>query len=240
MIFKEQFLAFKNNIKKFRKNIKEEYHVLYTLIKFSLIFILLLPIFFNAITFLDWSKIPLLSWIKVSESNQWVGFFASYAGGILGGIISGSITLLGVVMTINENRKKDEIESYAKKRYHADKVIDQLKHLNSIDNLLENIRYTDIHKIVTNTNPLFENILLDASKVNGPFYIEVLKLKDQFDQLKNFFDRQPTNMDRFDYLKENKGTFSEHCERVNNAYRDLDKIYVKFLRTNYHSHIKNS
>lgn len=53
----------------------------------------------------------------VEIDNQWIGFFASYLGGILGGIISGSLTLAGVYLTIKHQKKLLDEAKYKKIKY---------------------------------------------------------------------------------------------------------------------------
>lgn len=55
--------------------------------------------------------------------DDWVGFFASYFGAIFGGVIAGSLTYLGVRLTILNQENRDDLESSS----HKKMLLTQLK-----------------------------------------------------------------------------------------------------------------
>lgn len=74
-------------------------------------------IIFSAIAAIIMIGSPFLIYFGVKNNIQWIGFFASYLGGIFGGIVSGGLTFGGVYLTIQHqnnllNREKVERFSY--------------------------------------------------------------------------------------------------------------------------------
>lgn len=60
---------------------------------------------------------PILIDSRVNPNSQWVAFYASYLGGIFGGVVSGSLTLGGVYLTIRYQNKLLNQEKAAKFDY---------------------------------------------------------------------------------------------------------------------------
>ncbi len=59
---------------------------------------------------------PFLIYFGVNNNIQWVGFFASYLGGIFGGIVSGGLTFGGVYLTIQHQNKllnQEKVERFS-------------------------------------------------------------------------------------------------------------------------------
>jgi len=84
-----------------------------------LLFIISIPIFLN------WF-INLEVQYKVASENDWIGFHASYLGGILGGIISGSLTLGGVYITIKKQEEKEYKKELTVRFLYSKKINSEL------------------------------------------------------------------------------------------------------------------
>lgn len=78
---------------------------------------------------------PYIIFFVVKSDPQSIGFFASYLGGIFGGIVSGGLTLGGVYLTIKHQNKVLKLENGAKISYVFFKLISRLK---SLDKMVEN------------------------------------------------------------------------------------------------------
>lgn len=52
---------------------------------------------------------PPFSW-NVTDNNDWIGFFAGYYGAIIGGLLSGFFTYVGVKLTIDDQAKRRQEE----------------------------------------------------------------------------------------------------------------------------------
>ncbi|MDY7224648.1 MIP/aquaporin family protein [Halalkalibacterium halodurans] len=73
--------------------------------------LVLFIIFTLVITPITVNFIMNLNFSVAGDENHWIPFFGSYIGAIVGGIISGTLTLMGVLLTIKDSekiRKKDE------------------------------------------------------------------------------------------------------------------------------------
>lgn len=69
---------------------------------------------------------------RFNPESQWIPFYASYLGGIFGGIISGGLTLGGVYLTIRHQNKLLNKEKAAKMSYICRKMENELKILDKL------------------------------------------------------------------------------------------------------------
>ena len=72
---------------------------------------------------------PFLIYFGVKSNVQWIGFFASYLGGIFGGIVSGGLTLGGVYLTIRHQKELLKQDRAEKIRYVYRKLNGQFRKL---------------------------------------------------------------------------------------------------------------
>jgi len=84
------------------KTIKSIILILLSLI--GVIILLLIPALVNKIMFINPPRL-LIPKEGISENDVWIGFIATFYGAILGGAISGFLTLLGVKITVKESSK---------------------------------------------------------------------------------------------------------------------------------------
>lgn len=211
-----------------------------------IIFLFLLPIVINYFTLLDVSIINDIfnvDIINVSGTNsEWVAFFATYLGAIIGGIISGSITLIGVIYTINSQKEHNIVENYAKIRYKADHThelyLTALRRIKLLHNAKSKAEFEDIWTSVISD---FDKAMNLASEVNIDFYIKFLNLRHQihqfnqeiiFIQTKNYYDFE----DYKSFLKSNR--FSSITELISQEHSALDVEYIKVLN-NYQKLFKS-
>jgi hypothetical protein len=75
---------------------------------------------------------PYIIFFVVKSDAQSIGFFASYLGGIFGGIVSGGLTLGGVYLTIQHQNKVLRLENAAKISYVFGKLNSRLKSMNTL------------------------------------------------------------------------------------------------------------
>ncbi|MEE3806078.1 hypothetical protein V2H29_03845 [Lysinibacillus fusiformis] len=150
------------------KIILKDYRVY--LFSFSfLILIALIPVFLN------WLINHEVSY-KVARDNDWIGFHASYLGGIMGGLISGLLTLGGVWLTIDNQKKKDSIDRYPKIRMNADEVLEKIRVISNIDKSLNEGRWHDLHSNTGSITKEKDTLIRLSAEVNGYFYEKVRKL----------------------------------------------------------------
>lgn len=74
--------------------------------------VLYLPFIFNNLSF-KWEHL-----FTNENVEPWVNIFVTYYGAILGGLISGAITLTGVIITINNNARRNSAKDRLFYLYH--------------------------------------------------------------------------------------------------------------------------
>lgn len=74
---------------------------------------------------------PYIIFFVVKSDPQSIGFFASYLGGIFGGIVSGGLTLGGVYLTIRHQKELLKQDRAEKIRYVYRKLNAQFRKLNA-------------------------------------------------------------------------------------------------------------
>lgn len=85
-----------------------------------IIILIIFPIITNALMFIKTYEVA-------GDSNTWIGFLGSFGGAIIGGVISGAITLVGVRLTIEHAEKNRMLEEYPKKINSIEKLIQSLE-----------------------------------------------------------------------------------------------------------------
>lgn len=130
-------------------------------------------------------RIPVGNWTIAGEGD-WVGFLGSYIGAILGGIISGALTLGGVILTINHQKRQRFIDEYPHKRMLIDDVIDDIDDIfvcvSEDFSVIEDVRELfRIASIMSEDDELLER----ASGVSGKFYKLVKDIRKECTQIVN-------------------------------------------------------
>ncbi|WP_153732516.1 hypothetical protein [Sporosarcina obsidiansis] len=89
---------------------------------------LLIPVLVNLL-FLSWGTT-----ITNGETNSWIGFFGSYIGSTIGGLL----TLVGVIMTLNSRKKDSEKEQKTELKklilLMKEEISENLKLIKKLDN----------------------------------------------------------------------------------------------------------
>lgn len=99
---------------------------------------------------------PILIEYIVKSDSQWIAFYASYLGGIFGGIVSGSLTLGGVYLTIRHQNKLLSQEKFSKINYICRKLSKEFRNLNRT---IEDSEYASVHDQVDKIRQHAEKIL---------------------------------------------------------------------------------
>lgn len=90
----------------------------------------LFPIITNKLMFVGHYKVA-------GDDKTWIGYFGSFWGAIVGGVISGVLTLLGVQLTIKHNNDLKKREEYPEKLFRLETLMTYLeKRNNDFDRLL--------------------------------------------------------------------------------------------------------
>lgn len=116
---------------------------------------------------------------------DWDVLLSGTIGAVVGGIISGGLTLGGVYLTIQNEKKNRIIDSYPVKRQHAGKVIIELQEIYNIINEAyddskepeESFSTTaDIINALQKTIDKTNDLLNDSARVNGQFFSDTRKI----------------------------------------------------------------
>jgi len=108
--------------------------------------------------------------VNVIDSNDWIGFHASYIGAIFGGIISGVLTLGGVFLTIKNQEKKEKQNRFPKVSLNMDFVIEKMQDITLIERLLKRKDYHNAIKLSEEVLMNKEDVLQRSANVNAVFY----------------------------------------------------------------------
>ncbi|MGE7607665.1 hypothetical protein ACQKML_13740 [Peribacillus frigoritolerans] len=128
----------------------------------SLIIMLLFPVITNWLMFVGNFKVA-------GDDKTWIGFLGSFCGAIIGGIISGTITLMGVRLTIQSQKNEEFMRIYPQLMLYGDEITASLKHF------LEEVRVEDFnsHDVVYTVKKYHElsaELLVKAGNINGFVY----------------------------------------------------------------------
>ncbi|MEH7470529.1 hypothetical protein V7158_01905 [Priestia megaterium] len=141
---------------------------------YAIAILIIIPVVVNSLMFIPVGK-------AVSTNSVWVGFFGSYIGSIL----SGLFTLLGVMMTINDLKNREQEDKLPKQLMAIDDLIAfinrQYKLFLKGSNITQSAVVLNQRLDHTLAGPEeSEGLLKLASEVNLNTYKTVRKLYDSF------------------------------------------------------------
>ena len=144
-------------IKSFKKDIKN-LGIVYTLVFFLVILI--------AVT------VGVVSSFSPSPENT------GLIGAILGGIIAGSLTLLGVYLTIEQQKAKDFLNNYPQFKNNAEEILESIECLNKSINSSNNENVIPLIESIINFSEKDMDILrIKAIPCGGKIFSEIMKIK---------------------------------------------------------------
>ena len=154
------------------------------------------PIFVNYLMF----KPPLKFFAAngVETNNVWIGFFSSYLGSILGGLFGGLLTLGGVWLTIEDQKRREAINIYPEKRLKGDEVLEGLSRIDSFEGFLsdENMKIGSLKAELLYICEEQGNYLQSASKVSGEFYVTTREIIQVSKKIKENIESVINNKNR--------------------------------------------
>jgi hypothetical protein len=193
------------------------------------IFIIAFPVLINVL---------LLTWntpITVGSPESWIGFFATYFGALFGGVISGAITFLGVLLTIRKQEKEKYLETFAAKLENLNDV----KHIFYETERKLSEAETNIYKDGIDTfavmkgtydyfMPNLRELITTSAKVDYHFYEDVKYFVSETRKYIFEYISQGKHNSVFNLLKDevNKmiNLMDEHEARLN------DEFFAKFTQ----------
>ena len=99
-------------------------------------------------------------------------------GAILGGIIAGSLTLLGVYLTIEQQKTKDFLNNYPQYKNNAEEILESIESLSkSINtNNYKNVKPL-IDSIINFSKRDIDSLRIKAIPCGGKIFSEIMKIK---------------------------------------------------------------
>jgi hypothetical protein len=134
-----------------------------------LVIIITLPIITNYLTFI---RIPFL---PTNQNSVWIGFFGSFFGSIIGGLL----TLIGIYLTIKREHYEKIISNFGIKIRKVDEVSNSLEKLideiAKIENPVNHVDFVNRYHEEINNEILrkIREIKVLASEVNAELYYEI-------------------------------------------------------------------
>lgn len=157
------------------------------------------------------------------DEKTWIGYLGSFWGAIIGGVISGAITLIGVRMTIQNQKNEEFIRIYPQMMLLGDGITDSLKHfLEEINEVGQNT--FDIVHIVRKYKSLSDEHLRNSTKINGFVYENYKHIHGHF----YYFDK---------YIKDNS-THDEYGVPVYNLDPAKIEHFKRLIRNGLEEHDK--
>ncbi|RRN67549.1 hypothetical protein EI200_22465 [Peribacillus simplex] len=154
-------------------------NVIKKFILYILILIIIIPVIINILMFLHIFPVK-------GEVDTWVSSLSSIWGAIIGGVVSGVLTLIGVQLTIKHNNELKKREEYPEKIFRLETVTDFLDKSNDEFEMLlamdfgekvnvffvidDNYQIIKTHKYYLFTDKLLETINKDIVYVDSKCY----------------------------------------------------------------------
>ena len=200
----------------------------------TLLILIFFPVIVNFIMNFDFS-------FRVSgDEGEWIPFYASFYGALLGGGISGALTLGGVYLTIQHERQNRILETYPQKRKHAGDVLIYMEEVKKFVSKVydkeneETLNKYDgkfseqLGKFTFNNN----SILNSAAMVNGTYFYNTRKVIAHLKAIEDFqrtpaihpYHRLDMDMNQVEYAKIVLETINELEEQAREIDRKIDEL----------------
>jgi len=167
-----------------------------------IIFILILAYIINFITKLDLG-------FDVSNNSIWISFYATMLAAIVGGVISGGLTLLGVIHTINSQDKKERRNQLPKKMMEAQSLyekintmVDTYEKYNQLDRtmtFLPKHSLESIRKKVKEDLELKQQYLESSASVNFELYDDIYSIFEKITNIDEIVNANKMTIVQHDY-----------------------------------------
>lgn len=189
---------------------------------------ILFPILTNKLMFVGDYKVA-------GDDKTWIGYLGSFWGAIIGGVISGIITLIGVQITISNQDRKEFINQYPHRKIALDNYLTSSNNVKNYLNEAFGYKRTTINqgnfyeRINKLISPL-EDKLIEIVKVDSESYKYAKSLLEELRKIKSCVRRDliededdPTYT--FEgYLVTDKLRYNESLERIGKLIDELKNI----------------
>ncbi|QOR65797.1 hypothetical protein IM538_18605 [Cytobacillus suaedae] len=157
-------------------------------ITFFIVFTIMVLLFTPIVT----NKLMFIGGFKVSEGpNVWIGYLGSFWGAILGGIISGVITLLGVKLTIENQKRNEFINSYPRKRMFGDEISEKIHEFVTEISLIKGLNSNNKNKIAGLVKVFYYSLpdMIEKSiEIDGHVYSNLQNIKSIVDSMLKYIE----------------------------------------------------
>ncbi|WP_430508363.1 hypothetical protein [Rossellomorea marisflavi] len=188
----------------------------------GIIFILaistLIPIIVNSLMFIDAGPVS-------GDTKTWIGFLGTLFGAIIGGVISGLLTLIGVILTINWQKQKDFEDKLPRIALNAAHIDETMLDITLEINSVRQYRMDDGEIF----SRLQKNLLSDKSKQDLLFEMSASVGKESYYIVKGFI----LTMNTLKFEIVNKSTMIQNGALVTNPDWNPDKML-----TDYYTELK--
>lgn len=176
-----------------------------------------------------------------SGDNDWIG----YLGNIVGGVLGGAFTLLGVRFAFNLERKKAYIEGLPEKIIILEKIkskiiIHKFDRVNILT--LENFRKLDVSKIITSlentidlTNKIIndiltekQNLLEDSSKIDIDVYVSITKYVSCMEIMK--YQLEVLEEDFINKIKKNDKILISNLNEMYIFHAEIKRLLIDLIK----------
>lgn len=218
-----------------KKLIKKNKKILYSILILLLLIVVISPLFLNFL---------LISWrssYAFGSTSDWIGLWGVVLSSILGGIISGGLTLLGVILTIQRTERRDFLKRYSETKTKIDEIL--METVGAVRILRKcsegSCDFESLIKYLENKTSNFSMLMKIASDVRYELYEDirfyyVMELEVLLNLLRNLKWRHDEGLlsyremlKKFDLLN-----FNEIEDQLNKAYsaavhaqKELNKEY---------------
>lgn len=135
-----------------------------TIIIGIIVLLIICPTLINTLMFFDFFNIP----VKGDETI-WIPTLGTFWGALIGGVISGALTLIGVRMTIQNQKNEEFTRMYPRLLLLGDEITASLKHFLEESNV-NDLKPVDIVSSVRKYHSISRELLVKASNINGFVY----------------------------------------------------------------------
>jgi len=172
------------------------------------------------------------------DDKTWIGYLGSFWGAIIGGVISGIITLIGVQITISNQDRKEFINQYPHRKIALDNYLTSSNNAKSYlyeafgdKRILLNQGhfYGRIDKFISD----LENNLMEVVKVDSESYKFAKSLLEELGRIKSYVrhdfleDEGDSDLELEGYFVTDKPGYNESLERIKKLIGELENINNK-------------
>jgi hypothetical protein len=199
---------------------------------FVVVILIVVPVITNYLMFVDNFQVA-------GDEKTWIGYFGSFWGAIIGGVISGVITLLGVRLTIENQERKEFINSYPQKKINGDiiqdAIVEFIRDMKSFDLTKEVDKMNAVHRVGRFKNET-ESLLEKSAIISGQVYQNIRYLSEHLDSWVRYnndvaefnewggteYNIDPDKYEK--YIKFTEKRLEQHDEYMNNLTRKFLKL----------------